>query len=81
MVNVDELVTIMKALDVAPQEDEINDLILLADPNKEGVFTKDALVSIMEEKLKDVDTVEDLIEQFKLLDRSGNGTIPTPELK
>jgi len=35
----------------------------------------------MEEKLKDTDTVEELIERFKLLDRSGQGKIPQPEFK
>ena len=35
----------------------------------------------MEEKLKDVDTVEDLIEQFKHLDRDKDGFIPIPEFK
>ena len=35
----------------------------------------------MEEKLKDVDTVEDLMEQFKHLDRDKDGFIPIPEFK
>lgn len=35
----------------------------------------------MEEKLKDVDTYEDLIEEFKKLDKDGDGIIPAPEFK
>ena len=35
----------------------------------------------MEDKLKDVDTVEDLIEQFKHLDKDKDGFIPVPEFK
>ena len=35
----------------------------------------------MEEKLKDVDTVEDLMDQFKHLDRDKDGFIPIPEFK
>ena len=80
-VDIKELVVMMKALDVRPDEEEINDLVAQADPNHEQCFTKDALVAIMEEKLRDVDTVEDLIEQFQLLDRAGSGKIPVPELK
>ena len=36
---------------------------------------------MMEDKLKDQDTVEDLIEQFKHLDRDNDGLIPVPEFK
>ena len=35
----------------------------------------------MEDKLKDVDTVEDLIAEFKHLDRDKDGFIPIPEFK
>ncbi len=35
----------------------------------------------MEDKLKEVDTYEDLIEQFKKLDKDGDGMIPAPEFK
>jgi Ca2+-binding EF-hand superfamily protein len=35
----------------------------------------------MEEKLRDVDTVEDLMEQLKKLDRDKDGKIPNPEIK
>lgn len=35
----------------------------------------------MEEKLRDVDTMEDLLEQLKKLDRDKDGKIPNPEFK
>ena len=35
----------------------------------------------MEEKLRDIDTVEDLLEQLKMLDRDKDGKIPNPEFK
>ena len=35
----------------------------------------------MEEKLKDVDTVDDLIAMFNKLDKRKNGEIPVPEFK
>ena len=35
----------------------------------------------MEDKLKEVDTYEDVIEQFKKLDKDGDGKIPVPEFK
>ena len=80
-VKIEELVVMMKALDVCPEKEDYANLAQEADPQGEGVFTKDALVRIMEDKLKEVDTVEDLLEQFALLDRGGSGKIPAPELK
>ena len=35
----------------------------------------------MEDKLKEVDTYEDLIEEFKKLDKNDDGIIPAPEFK
>ncbi len=76
-----DLITIMKALDVEPDPDEINDLVMQADPNGEQKFTKEALIAIMEEKLRDIDTVEELEKQFMLLDKGGSGRICIPEMK
>jgi calmodulin len=56
-------------------------LIKQADPGDTGSFDKEGLFKIMEEKLKDCDTVEDLIEAFKRLDRNQQGKIPNPEFK
>lgn len=63
VVRISRLVTMMRALDVEPVDDEdINHLVKQADPNNEGVFTKESLIAIMEEKLRDTDTIEELIE-------------------
>ena len=58
--HISDLVPMMKALDVEPDPDEINDLVMQADPNNEEKFSKEALIAIMEEKLRDIDTVEEL---------------------
>ena len=47
---ISDLVTIMKALDVEPDPDEVNDLIMQASQGEDH-FTKEALIAIMEEKL------------------------------
>ena len=81
-ISIDQLFVLMKALDVKPLEEEEEDLVKKADPNGEGYFTMDGLMSILEEKLKATDTIEDLIEQMTILNRGKDGgTIPTPELK
>lgn len=51
------------------------------DPKDEGFFTYEKLFEVMEEKLRDVDTMEDLLEQLKKLDRDKDGKIPNPEFK
>ena len=81
-VDINELFVMMMAMDVKPLEEEEEDLINKVDPDGKGVFTRDGLLSIMEEKLKPTDTVEDLMEQLNILNkRKDGGTIPTPELK
>ncbi len=81
VVKICELEVIMKALNVIPRGDEINALIEKVDPNNEGIFTKDALVAIMEDKLKPTDTIEEMLEKFDLIDRTGSRKISAPELK
>ena len=51
------------------------------DPLNEGCIRFANLKLVMEDKLKDVDTYEDLIEEFKKLDKDGDGIIPAPEFK
>ena len=76
-----ELRTIMRALDIDPSEDELEYLIKQIDPQHNGFFGFQKLQEIMEEKLKDIDTMEDLIEQLRKLDRDKDGKIPNPEFK
>ena len=81
-VTIDELRTIMRALDIPCQEDfQLDELRELIDPEKTGFMTFARLTIVMEEKLKDNDTVEELIEQLKKLDKRGEGQIPAPEFK
>jgi len=53
----------------------------MIDPLGENVIRFAKLKEVMEERLKEVDTFEDLIEMFKRLDKDGDGFIPTPEFK
>ena len=53
----------------------------MIDPENTGMITFDYLTIVMEDKLKETDTVEDLIEQLKKLDTDGDGKIPSPEFK
>ena len=72
----------MRALDVNVNTDEsLQEVKDMIDPDGTGYITFARLVVVMEEKLKDTDTVEDLMEQLTKLDRDGDGKIPSPEFK
>ena len=46
-----------------------------------GFVSFEQLKAVMEEKLKDIDTLEDLIEQLRKLDKDKDGRINNPEFK
>ena len=77
-----ELRTMMRALDVNVQEDHVvAQLQKMIDPDDTGFISFARLTVVMEDKLKDTDTAEDLIKQLEKLDRDNDGKIPTPEFK
>jgi Ca2+-binding EF-hand superfamily protein len=80
-VSVMELRTILRALDIDPSEDELESIYNRVDTQGTGMFTFESLNEVMEDKLKDVDTLEDLMEQLKKLDKDKDGRIPNPEFK
>src|SRR5450830_400203 len=61
-VSIIELRTILRALDIDPSFDELDMLTKQIDPEQIGYFSFERLHDVMEEKLRDVDTMEDLIE-------------------
>lgn len=61
-VPIHELRTILRALDIDPDEDELIQCVKIVDPEETGLITFEKLTELMEEKLRDVDTLEDLLE-------------------
>ena len=80
-VSILELRTILRALDQDPIEEELEMLSQKLDPEEKGSFTYQNLYDIMEDKLKERDTYDDLIIEFKKLDKDQDGRIPNPEFK
>ena len=80
-VSIMELRTILRALDLDLEADELHTITQQIDPERQGYFSYGRLKEVMEEKLKDVDTLEDLMEQLRKLDRDKDGKIPNPEMK
>ena len=80
-VEIKHLRTIMRALDfdLAPEELEI--VRQQIDKDGSGVIKFQNLKAVMEDKLKDKDTPEDMINELKHLDRDKDDKIPVPEFK
>ena len=70
--------TILRALDIDPSADELEYIRDKIDTDGTGFMNFEKLSQVMEEKLKDTDTVEDLLEQLKKLDKDQDGRIPNP---
>ena len=76
-----DLRVIMRALDIDLNPEELEIVKKQIDPEEEGFIRFANLKAVLEEKLKEQDTFEDLIEQFKLLDKDKDGRIANPEFK
>jgi Ca2+-binding EF-hand superfamily protein len=61
-VSVIELRTILRALDLDLGDEELQMITKQIDPERNGFFSYGKLKEVMEEKLRDVDTMEDLLE-------------------
>ena len=76
---IEELGTILRALDVnLPDEAAFEEVRHMVDPEGKGYFDEPGLKIVMEEKLKEEHTVEDMTGMLSLLDKDGEGLIPTP---
>ena len=71
----------MKSIGQNPSESELQDMINEIDIDGEGVINFDGFISLMEKKLRDADTEEELIESFKVFDKDGNGLISSENLR
>ena len=80
-VPIKELQKMMRALDFDLNDQELDYVRKQIDPEEEGFIRFERLQGVMEEKLKDIDTYEDLLDQFKHLDKDESGKIPNPLFK
>ena len=71
----------MRALDFDLEPEELEVVRSLVDPDDSGQIRFVNLKAVMEDKLKDKDTPEDMMNELKHLDRDKDGRIPVPEFK
>ena len=80
-VEIKHLRTIMRALDFDLEPAELEIVRKQIDPEESGVIKFQNLKLVMEDKLKDKDTPEDMMAELKHLDRDKDERIPVPEFK
>ncbi|KAK3093733.1 hypothetical protein FSP39_019382 [Pinctada imbricata] len=76
-----ELGTVMRSLGQNPTEAELQDMINEMDTDGNGTVDFPEFLTLMARKLSDADSVEDLIEAFRVFDKDGNGEISAAELR
>lgn len=79
-----DLGNMLRLLDFNPTERELRDMIdkLEEDPlNPKGQFTKEGFLVCVSKKSRDPDTIDELLNAFKLFDKEGTGLLEEKELR
>jgi len=76
-----ELGTVLRSLGQIPSEETLKQIIAEVDYDKNGTISFKEFLGLMEKKLRENDTEDELIEAFKVFDVDGNGYISKHELK
>ena len=76
-----ELDIVMRTLGQNPTEAELKHMIDEVDGDGSGCIEIDEFLELMDKKMKEQDTEEEIIEAFKAFDRDGDGYINENDLK
>ncbi len=76
-----ELANVMKSLNQDPSEQELNEMIAEVDIDGNGHIDFEEFVNLMNRRSKETDAEEEVINAFKVLDKDGQGTISSTELR
>lgn len=76
-----ELIQVMKSLNQDPSEQEINEMIKQVDLDNNGRIDFNEFAELMTKRSKETDIEEEVINAFRVLDKQGQGTISTVELR
>ena len=76
-----DLGQLLRWLGFNPTERELRNFLDKYDTAKTGLIHKKYVYKIVEQKVKEPDTIEELIEAMKILDHNKDGTIAVPELR
>jgi calmodulin len=76
-----ELGTVMRSLGQVPTEAKLQDMINEVDADSNGTVDFSEFLTMMERKMKDTSTEEEMKEAFRVFDKDGNGYISAAELR
>ena len=76
-----DLGNMMRLLGYNPTEKEIKDMISKLDVDSTGYFTKEAFLACLARKERDSDTIQELLNAFKVFDKENNGKIEEKYLR
>ena len=80
-VNASELSKIFKAINIEPSDEELKEIIKKLDLEVKKEINYEEFLSIINQREKDVDLEEEVLNAFKVFDKDGNGLINVNELK
>ena len=81
MINYQELGTLLRWLKFNPTERELKEYAAEFDPTSRNMVNVKTVNKIVDRKLKDTDTIEELVEAMKLFDNDRDGKLLVPELR
>jgi len=76
-----ELGTLVRALNLNPTETEISDMQSKVDPKGQGSFTLEILEKTVQERGKDKESLQDLVDALKVFDSDHDGKITVRDFK
>ncbi|EFC43878.1 predicted protein [Naegleria gruberi] len=76
-----ELGTVMRALGLNPSQGELDDMIKQVDSNNNGTIDFKEFLVLMQKKMTDNDSEDEIKEAFKVFDRDNDGIISAAELR
>ena len=80
-INYQELGTLLRWLKFNPTERELKEFAAQFDPTNTNLVNLKTVMKIVDGKLKDTDTIDELVEAMKLFDNDRDGKLLVPELR
>ena len=80
-ITTDELATVMRTLGHNPTKEELDELIKQYDKDESGTIDLNEFMDLMNNKLKEQQEGQELLETFQIFDKDADGTISADDLK
>ncbi len=81
LISIKQLGDIMRILGAAPSKIELDNLIYNLESNNNNLISFDNFIILLKNKLENQDSEEDIINEFRKLDKNGNGKITESDLR